>query len=193
MNGRHRKPKRRKRKKYPRRHKGIRKLRTLADHEPIMLIALALVSPPDVTVRRATEYEDYHKGTDLVLIRGRRKLYIDATTGGRDTFSEKKDRNDALRGKPGARKTWIIQISVADGVEFVEDPCFKALWNRMAGDVEEPFRLSPADACPEHGKGCPTIEKLESLGRRLVVLGLRKRPDWQRYFQDKDGFWVWMQ
>lgn len=165
-------------------------------HETASYLAFALLCSltPDVKVCLATEYEDSREATDLFLIRGgRRPLRIDVTAGyaGWKIIKNKEHR------EKNSRSLWVWGISVPLSevttiVKLMDDHCCPEHWRALEDLGRKPVSLSPNELCPEHGRACPLVSKLESLGQQLIVQGLRKRPDWQRYFQDKDGYWIWM-
>lgn len=165
-------------------------------HETASYLAFLVVcSLTSVKVRLATEYEDNREATDLFLIReGRRPLRIDVTTGyaGWKVMKNQEHRG----GNPRSLWVWGITVPLSEVttiVKLMDDHRRPEHWRALEDLGRRPVSLSPDELCPEHGKTCPLVSKLEDLGRRLVVQGLRKRPDWQRYFQDAEGNWIWMQ
>lgn len=154
-------------------------------HEAATYLALGLKcghSSSNVRVRFSTEFEDKHRGTDMVLVHPRRKpLWIDATKYRRGVSGKITRNKDFRKDNPRSRWNWILRVPLdGPGTDVMVDPCFQQAWDRLKSS--RPVSFLPEDICLEHGKRCPLIPKLEDLGRFLIY-GQEFPQDWRALFE----------
>ena len=116
---------------------------------------LASHNGPDFAVEPATLKNDQYNGFDLIIHRGRNRLFVDATSSYRY-----KGRKISRSVKYAKRTRFWIYVLKADWQTAVFDigidPCFRRSW----GQLKDGEKAALQEACPKHGNSCRFARKL---------------------------------
>ncbi|NIT03798.1 hypothetical protein GTO10_02600 [Candidatus Saccharibacteria bacterium] len=136
--------------------------------EPAAILALAFraglankANGNKFAVEPAGEYSDLHRGFDLVIHKGNRRLLVDVTTSKR-SMGKKIARTVEYAGN-GGHWVYILKVEWQDAWDVFIHPCFGGAF----GQLRDGKPSSLEQACPEHGNKCELAPRLLDFSWRI--------------------------